>query len=42
MLSKGKEGEDVLTAKWCFQETLVLVFQYGRIQAELVGVNGIY
>jgi hypothetical protein len=28
--------------KWCFQKTLVLVFQHGRIQAEHVGVNGVY
>jgi hypothetical protein len=32
--------EFLLTAgKWCFQKTLVLALQYGRIQAEGMGVN---
>jgi hypothetical protein len=32
----------LLMAKQCFQKTLVLVFPCGTIQAELMGINGLY
>jgi hypothetical protein len=35
-------GSPNVSGKLCFQKTLVLVFQHGRIQAEHVGVNGVY
>jgi hypothetical protein len=35
-------GGPNVNGKWCFQKTLIFAFQYGRIQTEHVGVNGVY
>jgi hypothetical protein len=32
----------LLMAKQCFQKILVPVFLCGKLQAELVGINGVY
>jgi hypothetical protein len=41
MQAKNLKAANV-DSKWCFEKTLVLAFLCGRIQAEHMGINGVY